>query len=126
MIFRRLISSKTRIKAFSLKQKIFTILVVSCLVYFMIFRYNLVNNLKNVSYLKTIHNEKIIESKKETLQLNQACLVPNLNEWDPKIKNMFKNLPIYSNCTKSEPFTYVINSTIFFNSNVNETFYKGK
>ena len=58
--------------------------------------------------------------------INQECLIPTLNEWDPKIKDMFKKVPAYSDCAKSEPFTYVINSEIFFNASVNQTFFKGE
>ena len=105
----------------SLKNKFFILMVLSCSIYLMLFMYNTTS----VNYLKITHIENCIDKKKETVEINHTCSIPNLNAWDPKIKDMFENLSIYSNCTKSEPFTYVVNNTIYFNSNVNETFYNG-
>ena len=116
------LSNKTKMNTFSLKNKFFILMVLSCLIYLMLFMYNTV---KSLNYLKITRIENCIDMKKETVHIDHTCLIPNLNAWDPKIKDMFENLPIYSNCTKSEPFTYVVNKTIYFNSNVNKTFYNG-
>ena len=112
---------------FLLKKILLLVVIVSCLIYLLLYKsYSLINisissNLINYNKIIQINIEQV---QKET-ESNEGCPLPILNEWDQKIKKMFQTLPVYMNCTKSEPFTYVINRTIFFNSNVNETFYKG-
>ena len=67
-----------------------------------------------------------LETTENEINNETICNLPDLNEWHPKIKKYFKALPVYNNCTKSEPLTYVRNNILYINNTVNQTFYKGE
>ena len=67
-----------------------------------------------------------LETTDNEINNETFCNLPDLNEWHPKIKKYFKALPVYNNCTKSEPLTYVRNNILYINNTVNQTFYKGE
>ena len=45
----------------------------------------------------------------EEIKSNSKCSLVKLNEWDPKIKKLFRNVPSYGGCMKNEPLTYIKN-----------------
>jgi hypothetical protein len=66
------------------------------------------------------------ETTDNEIQNETFCNLPELNEWHPKIKKYFKAVPVFNNCTKSEPLTYVKNNIFYINNRVNQTFYNGE
>ena len=99
------------------KKSLFLFLIFFCLLVLYIY-WNLLVKIKYSNYtrLKYLNDTKLDLSE---------CFLKDLDEWDPKIKNLFKKLPVYGNCEKNVPFTFVKNNTIYFDLNVNETHYKG-
>lgn len=53
------------------------------------------------------------------------CKIDKLNEWDPKIKNLFANIPRYNKCVNHEPLTYIADRKLYVNQSVNSNYYGG-
>ena len=101
-------------------KKSFLLLIVNALILLIInWKYSVKNLTKNDKKAY-----KLIIDQDE-LNSNYDCFIRILNEWDNKIKPLFKKIPVYSHCKKNQPFTYIANSTIYYNELVNKTFYQG-
>ena len=102
-------------------KKSFLSLILFCLIFIFI---NWKYSIRNLIEQKDKKREQIIQLH-NNLNPKADCSIRSLNEWDPKIKYLFKNVSVYGHCKKNPPFTYLKNSTIYFDSNVNITFYQG-
>ncbi|CAF0896984.1 unnamed protein product, partial [Brachionus calyciflorus] len=102
--------------------------IIICLkLLFLIIFFNLSLSFFNLRTKKSIiiHN---FESFKSYVTGNEsACIIDTLNEWDPKIKNLFKITKPYDKCVKDEPLSYVSKENkLYINHTVNSTYYSGK
>jgi hypothetical protein len=103
---------------------------INCEFYvFCYFKYNSSFKTTPARFQSVHHNHRsLIEEfyqQDEEIKSNSKCNLVNLNEWDPKIKNLFRNVPRYSSCMKHEPLTYIKSDVLYINQAINRTFYKG-
>ena len=105
----------------SFMKKLFLSLIVLCLYILLVYWHFFVKNLLNLKF-KNYTKTNIITGR---VAHSPDCYLEKLDHWDTKIKNLFKKLPVYNGCKKHRPFTYINNSSIYFDSSVNITHYQG-
>ena len=77
---------------------------------------NLTGLLTNLNYY---NGKKFVSS-------NSHCQIEELNIWDRSIWKLIRKIPKYDKCKKHSPLSYIKDSILFIDQNINKTFYHGK
>jgi len=106
-------------------KKLLLFLITFCVLILYVYWNLLTTNSSTSKYGNHTQTNQIANIQTLQAAISPECFLKTLDEWDPKIKNLFKKLPIYDKCKKNAPFTFIKNSTIYFDLNVNVTHYQG-
>ena len=77
--------------------------------------------IKEFSYLKHINYYGNLTVSKQAL-----CHIQSSDIWDAKIKNLMKKTPVYNQCKKNSPLTFVWRNQLFIDNKINLTIFNGQ
>ena len=106
-------------------KKLFLSLILLSVYILLVYWNFFVKNLLDVKFKNYTKTNIITNIVARRAAHSPECYLEKLDHWDTKIKNLFKKLPVYTKCKKHRPFTYINNSSIYFDSSVNITHYQG-